>query len=361
MIKSAPFTWILFAISILFFLIMPYWLVQFLCIGIITVILLSFLYARNLSKNLKVERKLKKLKVNCHEQINITLSVKNFSHLPAFFCYVLDQAPYFYVYNDKNQELFTLRPKEVRQISYRISAQERGLFMIGPVKLHAHDPMGLFELEMEIDQPLEVTVRPGHIKLRTELLPGLPQGLLKTKNPVYEDITMRRSIREYMAGDEQKRINWRASAKYQHLYTNQYEASYNVPVFIFLNLAEDDYEMHERAYYSEKAIEIAANIVERARELKQDCGFAAYGSGFPFLPPKQNQWDYILDLLSLIKIEAGKVDYNPVQKFKSRLPSACLFYSIGPDEVMHYFAKVEAGNENINTTNLGVLKNAGKQ
>ena len=209
---------------------------------------------------------------------------------------------------------------------------------------------------MEVSCPLEITVRPARIKLITEVVPGFPQGNLKINNPCYEDITMRRSIRDYMNGDELKRINWRASARFASLYTNQYENSFDAPLFVFLNLAEEDYDLHNRRYYSEKAIEIAASIIEKARVLRQRCGFAAYGTGFPYLPPRQNQSDSILDLLSLIKCEKGKLDYDPQKKFSNQLPTGTLLFIVGPREVENYFLKVGANQENINTTNVGIMR-----
>ena len=356
MIKAAPYLYLSAILSILLILILPFWLVQTICFGLLFIELTAYLYVKNLQTKIKVERKISQLKVNCREQIFITFTIKNFSRLSVFLCYYFDQAPYFYIYNDKNQDIISLRPKEIRQISYKVSAQNRGLYHIGPVKIRTSDPLGLFLLENEIPAPLEITVRPARIKLQTQLFPGIPQGCLKIKNPVYEDITMRRSIREYQYGDEQKRINWRASAKYQKLFTNQFEDSYDVPVFVFLNLAKDDYELHTWSYHTEKAIEIAGNIVEKTREKKQRCGFAAYASDFPYLAPNHNQADYILDLLAVIKPEEGKLDYDVEKKYRNQLPAGTLIYIVGPEVVEKYFAKVEANKEDINTTNLGVLK-----
>ena len=90
--------------------------------------------------------------------------------------------------------------------------------------------------------------------------------------------------------------------------------------------------------------------------MRQRCGFAAYGSGFPYLAPHQNQADYILDLLSVIKLEKGKLEYNPQKKFGHQLPPGTLFFMVGPEEVEKYFMKVEANKENINTTNVGIMR-----
>ena len=360
MIKVSPLVYVSSAISLLFFLFSPFRLLQFISLSILFVFLLSFFYAFILSRNIKVERNMEKLKLACKEKAEITFTIKNYCRLTAHILYFFDSIPYFYIFNDDNKGITVLHAHELKKITYTVTSQNRGLYKGGPVKIRTSDPLGLFLINKEIEAPIEITVRPARIKLITNAVPGFPQGNLKINNPCYEDITMRRSIRSYQNGDEQKRINWRASARFDSLFTNQYEASFDAPFFVFLNLAEEDYDLHNRTWYSEKAIEIAASIVEKARSLRQRCGFAAYASGFPFLPPRQNQTDCILDLLSVIKMESGKLDYDPEKKFKSQLPAGSLIFVIGPREVESYFIKVEANKENINTENTGIMRKNGK-
>ncbi len=360
MIKVSPLVIVAAVLSLLFFLFSPFKLLQFVCLSILFLFLISFFYAFVLGRSIKIERSIDKLKLACKEKCEISFTIKNYSLLTAHILYFFDELPYFYIHQKDNKGVTSLRPHELKKVSYVVSAQDRGLYHGGPVRIRTSDPLGLFLINVELPAPIEITVRPARIKLITEAIPGFPQGNLKINNPCYEDITMRRSIREYKNGDEMKRINWRASARFDSLYTNQYEDSYDAPFFVFLNLAEEDYDLHNRGYHSEKAIEIAANIVEKSRVLRQRCGFAAYGSGFPYLPPRQNQADSILDLLSLIKMEGGKLDYDPVKKFKGQLPNGTLIFVVGPDEVISYFLKVEANKENINTENTGIMRKYGK-
>lgn len=343
-------------VSIGLFLFVPLKIVQFLGLSIVCVIAFSFAYSNILRKSIVVERQINKLKIACREKVEISLIIKNNSKLTAHIFYFMDEAPYLMVYDHKNTDIVTLHPKEYKKCTYSFSAQERGLYKIGPVKIRASDPIGLFDFEIEVENILEVTVRPQRIKLIAQAFPGLPQGRMKINNAIYEDITQRKNIREYMNGDEQRRINWRMTAKQNELYTNVYENTFDTNFFIFLNLAEEDYDLHSRYYDMEKAIQIAACIVEKARELHQPVGFAAYGTDFPYIRPSQNQYDNILDILSLIKMEPGKLEYEPYNYYKSLLPNGTIFFIIGQKEVTQYFAKVEASQEDINTENIGVLR-----
>lgn len=354
--KATKSLYILLAIVFLLYLVIPFKICQFILLLILFISGISWLYAKSLQKGIKVVRITEDLKISCKEKVEISFTLKNYSRFTAFALYYLDNAPFFYVYGNKNKNLISLRPFEIKKVSYFVSMQDRGKYQIGPVQIKTYDPLFLFEVNIELQSNMEVMVRPARIKLITETKPGFPQGHLKIDNVCYEDITMRRSIRDYMTGDELKRVNWRASAKFGKLFTNQYEDSYDAPCFIFLNLAEDDYDLHDLRYHTEKAIEIAACIVEKARFLRQRIGFAAYGSNFPYLKPNINQADAILDILSTIKIEKGKLNYNPEKQFKNQLPHGTLIFTIGPKEVSNYFSMVDANKQNINTNNVGIIK-----
>ncbi len=358
-LKTSSIVYITAALCFLAFLFCPFRILQFILLSILGILLLSFFYALMLYKKIKIERNVSEVKLSCGETAEISFTIKNFSRLTAHLCYFFDEIPYVYVFEDANQIITSLKGRELKYVTYKIKARERGIYHAGPVKVKTGDPLGLFQIDMEVPADLKIVVRPARIKLTTETQPGFPQGNLKINNPVYEDVTMRRSIREYKNGDEQKRINWRASAKFGTLFTNQFENSYNSPFFIFLNIAKEDYELHSRNYNIEKAIEIAASIAEKAIFYRQRCGFSAFAEGYPFLRPTPNSALTILDILSVIKPIDGKCGYDPYMKFKNQLPAGTLFFEIGPKEVEEYFLKL-AADKHINTKNIGALKKNGK-
>lgn len=360
MIKPASALKASLSAAIFIILFLPYKFVQAIAISAFVIIVLSYIWARALDKGLVVERDDAEIKTVSYEKLTISFSIKNTSRFPALMCYVLDNIPFLHVFDKKNQRLFTLRAHEKKTIFYQANALNRGLYTAGPIKIRTYDPLGLFTIDKEIECTQRILVRPARIQLKTNAHPGLPQGNIKINNPIYEDVTMRRSLREYKNGDEPKRINWRASAKFGTLFTNEYENTFDAPFFVFLNLAKDDYPLNTCHENGEKAIEIAASIINTAARLKQRCGFAAYGSGFPFIQPGENQADCILDILSLIQMEDGKLDYDPEQKLKSQLSTGTLLFIIGPEQVSLYEDKIAAKQYGITTFTLGIMRDVKK-
>ncbi len=356
MIKPASALKTTLYFSILAILFLPYKFIQAIAISALLIILVSYIWARSLEKGIKVERDEAEIKTVSYERLTISFTITNHSRFPALMCFVLDNIPFLHVFEKQNERLFMLRGHEKKTVFYQANALQRGLYTAGPVTVKTNDPLGLFEIENEFECTQRILVRPARIQLKTVAHPGLPQGNIRINNPIYEDITMCRCLREYKNGDELKRINWRASAKYNSLYTNEYEDTFDAPFFVFLNLAKDDYPLNHCSEMGEKAIEIAASIVNTAARLKQRCGFAAYGSAFPFIKPGENQADCILDILSLIQMEKGKLDYDPEVKLKQELSTGTLLFVVGPKEVSLYNDKIGAGQYGVTTQTLGIMR-----
>lgn len=334
----------LFLFILVLFLFTPWKFVQAILMSVLVCILLSYLYSWKLIQNLTVERTMQSVSISKNESVRITYTVMNKGWLPALACYIQDYTNELIVINGKNRQLLNLRSHEMAQLSYTLLGTHRGKYEIGPITIKASDPLMLFPIELKLEAPCSVTVRPSRIDVPAVPKPGFPQGVLKIQNIVYEDVTMRRSLREYRSGDEMKRINWRASAKYTaasgnagiELFTNEYEATFDAPLFVFLNLALDDFPLKQRYEQGEKAIEIAAAIIEKSSMLGQKCGFAAYGTGFPFLAPAKNQAAVILDLLAVIQMEEGSLKSNPYDVYKAKLPSGTRFVVIDNSTVEEY-------------------------
>jgi hypothetical protein len=118
---------------------------------------------------------------------------------------------------------------------------------------------------------------------------GIPLGKLSSQNPLYEDLTRRRSLREYRRGDEPRRINWKASIRNfaaagegglpggpPPLLVNEYEAAISCPLVVFLNLDPYEYALPKRELWFERAIEAAAALCLLASRDRQDLGIILY-------------------------------------------------------------------------------------
>ena len=251
------------------------------------------------------------------QEIDISLEVRNISPIPI---------PYFTITEATGQLIATeqsfvvsLRPFEVKTLKLVCRGQKRGEFFLGPVTLEGSDPAGIFSWKRRIDARTRVIVYPSIRGITLVNDRGLPSGSIKTNNKIYEDVTRFRSLREYVPGDDIKRINWKASAKTGKLHVMEFDAAFYFPVRIVLNFCFDDYPIRYRELLMEKAIETAASLTCYFADLNQELGFAGSGytsseveRGTVSVQPRLGYENArkILEILAMLRAAKGSADFD---------------------------------------------------
>ena len=237
---------------------------------------IALLYAWLASRAIEVSRTESVLYTNRFAAFEVTLTVRNRLPLPVHYLRVGDRAGAF-VARSSPSFVLGLGPFEQRELRYTLEGHQRGEFQLGPVDISGSDGLGLFPFGRQIEDRAAVMVYPSVFRLDLDRKSGLPSGNLTVSNRLFEDITRFRSIREYLPGDELKRVNWKASARLNKLFTMEYEPSIYFPVLVLLNLTAEDYPLAQRAHQLERAIEMAASLVFYCVELQQKVGLMTSG------------------------------------------------------------------------------------
>jgi uncharacterized protein (DUF58 family) len=121
-----------------------------------------------------------------------------------------------------------LAPKETARAAYRLPSNQRGVFDLGPVTLESSDPLGLVRHVTEAPVRSTFTVFP-------RVLDVLPMPLaagrertgsitVRSRASVGEDF---RTLREYVVGDDLRRVHWRSSARTEDLMVREEEAPWD--------------------------------------------------------------------------------------------------------------------------------------
>ncbi len=102
----------------------------------------------------------------------------------------------------------------------------RGLYTIGPIRLHSSDPLGWLERELTLPIYETLLVYPPIAPLDAFGLSSLnPTGDSRSLRRIYEDPQKVVGVREYQVGDDFRRIAWKATARYGSLKSKVYEYS----------------------------------------------------------------------------------------------------------------------------------------
>jgi uncharacterized protein (DUF58 family) len=265
---------LLIAILLVLVLFFPLRILQFAALLYIGVIGCSYLYSRIISRSVTVRRKNIVLRTHRFEPLEITLIVENRSFVPVAYLNVVDEQNTFFA-TEPGNFLVKLRPGERKILSYSIESQQRGRYTVGPAVIRGSDPLGLFPFRTRADESQTLIVYPEVLPLSLLSSEGLPAGTIRVENPVYEDVTRYRSLREYLPGDNLRRVNWKASAKTGQLFVMDYLPLLYAPVLILLNLNSQDYPLRFRYHRIERAAALAASLVVHFLSLHQEIGLIA--------------------------------------------------------------------------------------
>jgi hypothetical protein len=270
---------------IVVYLFAPLYLLQFLALFLLFVILGARLYSEYLIRNLRVIRRDREIRCFRFEWTGVDLAVENRGRLPAFMAALGDWPGNLAVFKD-HKRLCTLPGRSRLPLTWRAHCSERGISSLGPVQLRCADPLGLFPFTAAAGETTRLVVYPSPGFVDIPSPGGIPLGKLVSRNPLYEDLTRRRSLREYRRGDEPRRINWKASIRLggapvpglslPSLLVNEYEAAISYPLVVFLNLDPYEYPLGKRELWFERAIEAAAALCLMASRDRQDLGIILY-------------------------------------------------------------------------------------
>lgn len=156
--------------------------------------------------------------------------------------------------------LTQLGAREQVELVLEFHSPIRGHYSIGPLVVRVQDPLGFYLVEAKSEPEIfSVMPRPERIRgaeLRPRHLGPWP-GMIpaRTLGPGTEFYSMR----DYVAGDDPKRINWKASAKHAHLIVNEMEAERVTDVMIVLDTDVTFYETAEAELF-ERGVRAAASM-----------------------------------------------------------------------------------------------------
>jgi uncharacterized protein (DUF58 family) len=271
------------------YLFAPFYLLQFLSLFALFVILGARLYSEYLLHSLRVIRRDQEIRCFRFEWADVELAVENRGRLPAFMLALGDWPGELAVFKD-HKRLCTLPGRSRLPFTWRAYCSQRCIGSLGPASLRCADPLGLFPFAAAAGETTRLVVYPAPGMVAIPSPGGIPLGKLSSRNPLYEDLTRRRSLREYRRGDEPRRINWKASIRNfaapgaralpggspPSLLVNEYEAAISCPLVVFLNLDPYEYILPKRELWFERAIEAAAALCLLASRDRQDLGIIFY-------------------------------------------------------------------------------------
>jgi uncharacterized protein (DUF58 family) len=322
---------------LLLYLFAPFFLLRFAALFLLLLLLGSRFYSEYLIRSIRLLRGDRDLRRFRGEWARAELAVENHGRLPAFMLAAGDSPGDIAVFR-QNRSLLSLRGRSRIFIPWQAYCSSRGIHTLGPALIRGSDPLGLFPFRARARETTRLVVYPSPGQIEVKTPGGLPLGNMITGNPLYEDLTRRRSLREYRSGDELRRINWKATAALTGaggdtvILVNEYEASIASPMVIFLNLDPYEYGLRKREFYFERSIEGAAALCLMAARDRQELGIILYHpydkTPLTFIPPQARTLIPILERLAAITRPGEAPPEHPAPESVSPAPSRRIRMSV---------------------------------
>ena len=268
--------------------------------------LVTFVWMRQALLGLRTQRRYPARAFHGQE-LAAELVVSNQGRWPILWLRVHESLPLSLHVPNFVQRVVSLAPGEKTTIRYRLSCRRRGYYHLGPLSLRTGD---FFDLTREREATLPgdtLIVYPRIVPLRHLGLPSqLPFGDLPSQQRIFEDPSRFFGVRDYQPGDSLRQINWKSSARADHLLVKRFQPSIALNTLIMLNLNVDEYSPRSRATAGEMGIVVAASIAAHLVEKRQSMGLAIVGMdavtekvGLQALPPIRGR-EHLMRLLEAL-------------------------------------------------------------
>ncbi len=228
----------------------------------------------------------------------------------------------------------SIGPSEELRHLLEFPSPPRANYEIGPLIVRVRDPFGFYLSEKKLG-PQTISVMPRPERLRGVQLrprhvgpwPGvIPSKVLGLGTEFY-------SMREYIPGDDPKRINWKASARYNELIVNETEAERVTDVMIVLDTDVTFFGPAENELF-ERGIQAAASLASLLLRQGNRVGLVLQGGERGSIPAgfgKRHE-RRMLHLLAAAKPGRATVSTSYVMNLLARrmLPSRSQIVIISP-------------------------------
>lgn len=217
-------------------------------------VLTAFVWVRRVAR-VQVTRRIHRTRVSVGDDVQVDITVTNPHRRPSATLWANDH------FAGTVTEVLVprLAPGEVRAVGYVLTPVRRGVFDVGPLSVARQDPLGLVRAERVLADTEVLWVLP-----RTYPIAPLASGRMPDLEGPNVDraegsITFH-SLREYVPGDDLRRIHWRSSARTGTLLVRRHVDASQPRSVVVLDVGRHAYD--EETF--ESAIEVAASIVKAA-------------------------------------------------------------------------------------------------
>ena len=215
---------------------------------------------------------------SCSEgsRLSVTLTVRNTGRFSTLPLRLQDRLPRSLRPVSREMPLLLgLRPGESASVSYVLEPETRGLHVLGPTLLVGTDPLGFYSFRRRLSSVAELLVYPTPLPLRRSFLRGAsPAWMGESEAAARGGGIDFQGVREFLPGDELRRVHWRTTARTGRLAVTEYAQETALDILLALDLSQTAYA--DTGVGTESALEYAIKIAATLLHESETHGHAVH-------------------------------------------------------------------------------------
>ncbi len=261
-----------------------------------------------------------KLSNGDENQINIQL--QNFYPFKAQLR-IIDEIPHQFQRRDLSF-FVALAAGEDRSIKYELRPVKRGEYNFGALNIFVSSPIGFLSRRFRFSQDKVVPVYPSYLQMRKYELLAISNRLTETGIKKIRRIGHNMEfelIKEYVAGDDYRTINWSATARKTHLMVNHYQDERSQQVYSLIDkgrVMKMPFNGLSLLDYAINASLVISNIAIKKSDKAGILTFQDRIGTFVSASRSNSQMSNVLEVLYNQKTAYRETDFSVVYNFARR-------------------------------------------
>lgn len=301
-------------------------------------------------KDIQIRRIMDKSKTFVDDFVHIKIQIQNKGTTTIEYLEVYDIFPgdgSFKIALGENKIGTRIDAKSTLTFSYILQPKQRGEYRLGPCRVIIKDRAGFIFEEKELDEYTTLLVYPTYEDVRrmksfaTRRREGMVYGshLTRQKGMGSEFY----GLRQYISGDEFRRIDWKSSARSGKLMIREFESEKNIRVMIFLDASSSMISGSKFDNKLEYSIRAALLLTHLALDRRDQVGLIVFSDKLHYyIEPKagQGQFFRILEVLARVEGSGRKNLYGAIDYVTKRMKKDSFFFILTDmEETTQYFTQ----------------------
>ena len=244
----------------------------------------------------------------------ISIKVKN-NYFTTTYLEIIDEVPeQFQIRNFKINT--KLNSKTQHTLDYQLRPTERGAYYFGGLNIYASSILGLVSKRFTFNSDAMVPTYPSFKQLKKFELLNINQnsvdfGIKKVRRLGHS--MEFEQIKDYVTGDDLRTINWKATAKRNHLMVNQFQDEKSQPVYSIIDkgrVMKMPFNQLSLLDYAINATLVISNVILKKNDKAGMFSFSKKVENIVVAERRSSQMRLILESLYNVKTDYFESDFG---------------------------------------------------